>query len=214
MEELLILGETEFQILAAAMGLTRIYGIRPKSEPDEAAVMYTIHEMAGKGILVQEGGGFRLREPYRTAVLSMKEAGWILAVTGKDREMSDACFYLGDRLVSLEESLQDESAIKIGVHEREELFPQLSDRGFLPKPFLDPDIAGLQERETAFWDEENVYARYLLLAAGGERQEAVRDFSLIREAGGYRVAERTGDLREYWEYEAQAFYEMLISCMG
>lgn len=213
MEELLILRETEFQILAAAMGLTRMYGIRPKSEPDEAAVMYTIHEMAGKGILIREDGKFRLREPYRTAVLSMKEADWILAVTGKDGEMSDACFYFGDRLVSLEESMQDECAIKIGIHEREELFTQLSDRGFLPKPFLDPDIAGLQERENTVWDEGNVYARYLLLAAGGERQEVVRDFSLIREACSYRVAERTGDLREYWEYEAQSFYELLISCM-
>lgn len=213
MEELLILREAEFQVLAAAMDFTRIYGVRSKSEPDEAAVMYVIHEMARKGILISEGGNFRLKEPYRTAILSMKAAEQILAVTGGDMGMSDVCFYLGGTIVSLEESMQDENAVRIGIHKREALYTQLSDRGFLPRPLLDPDIAGLWEREPKPCKEETVYARYLLLSAGKEPQEADRMFCLIRESCGYRVMEKTGDGKEYRAYEAQEFYKRLVSCI-
>lgn len=213
MEEFLILREIEFQVLAAAMGFTKIYGVRPQGKPDEAAVMYAVHEMAEKGILTGEGSNFRLKEPYRTAVLTMKDAGQILAVTGGDDGMSDVCFYLGERMVSLEESMQDESAVRVGIHEREALYTQLWDRGFLPKPFLDPDIAMLQERENASRDEENIFARYLILSADKNRQGTDRAFYLIRESCAYRVMEKIGDRKEYREYEVQDFYKLLTACI-
>lgn len=213
MEEFLILREIEFQVLAAAMGFTEIYGVRPQEQPDERAVMYAVHEMAEKGILTGESGNFRLNEPYRTAVLTMKGAERILAVTGGDGGMSDVCFYLGDKMVSLEESMQDESAVRIGIHDKEALYTQLLDRGFLPRPFLDPDIAALQEWEDAPDGAENIYAGYRILPAGEKRQETPRVFYLIREACNYRGMEKIGDRKVYFPYEVQDFYKMLTACI-
>lgn len=211
MEELFILQEEEFQILAAAMDFTEIYGIPAIHVPDETSVFYALYEMVQKGILEKAEEGFRLAEVYRTAFQNMKSAEKILAVTGRDEESSDICFYLGDKLISLEESRQDKHAVKIGVFEKCELQKLLSERGFLPEPFWKADIAGQQAGEELPLKEETVFAEYLWFLPSEKAGKPYQSFRLLQNGCDYRIAEEKGEITVYTAYGADEFYACLES---
>ena len=92
MEEIFILQQTEFRILAALVNLNKMYGIRSEEELGEKEFMYGVHEMAEKRILKKEDGKFAIQEPYKTMILSIRDAATILAVTGKSDETGNTCF--------------------------------------------------------------------------------------------------------------------------
>lgn len=210
MEEQWILQETEFQILAAAMEIKDIYGIRPQHEPGESEVMYAVHEMAEKGILLFENGGFSVREPYRSAFLSIKTAKRILAVTGSGTEMAGACFYLGQQMVTLEKSIWDEHAVRIGIVKQEELYEQLSGRGFLPEPFWEPDIAGMQESKELDDEEVQIYASYVIFDPAQEKKVPRKGFKLLCSSCNYWVSEGES---EFECYDRKSFYDRLLDAL-
>ena len=213
MEELLILHETEFQLLAAAFDFTKIYGIPPKERPDEAAVMYSIHEMAEKGILKEEGSKLRLTEPYRTAIQTMKQARRILSVNEVQEPLSNVCFYIGDIVVCLEESRQDENSVKIGTFELQELCDQLSDRELLPDSLWPEDIQKLHARKEPAWSERQKYARFQVFVPGsnGESEE---DFYLFKIGGNYWVSEHDDEDSQCDYYDKVLFFERLWECLN
>ncbi len=194
MVEQWILQETEFQILAAVMGIENIYGIRPKQELGESEVMYTVHEMAKKGILLPEGSSLRIIEPYRQAFRSIKTAKRILAVTGSDDKLTDACFYLGKQMVVLEKSQRDEHAVRICMAERSMLYEQLCDREFLPEPFWDPDMKGLQKEEELAAEEQSPYAVYRVFDTTHKMRGPYKVFTLLYALCDYWVSEEEGGL--------------------
>lgn len=214
MEEILILQQTEFQILAAAVNFTKIYGIRPESFPDESAFMYGVHEMVQKGILKEQNEKFVLQEPYRTAFLSMKDAETILAVESHADAVGNSCFYFGEKLITLEESLQDEAAFRIGVSNKEDLYELLEEKGFLPKPLLEPDVAVLQEVEElqeAMGDtpmEKSIYAQYLIFYPKNG-QQAQKTLYLINNPYNYWIAEKEGNQTRFFHYNQESMYESL-----
>lgn len=210
MEEQWILQETEFQILAAVMGIENIYGIRPQQKPGESEVMYVVHEMAEKGILFFENGSFSVREPYRSAFLSIKTAKRILAVTGSGPEMADTCFYFGRQMITLEKSIWDEHAVRIGMANKEELYEQLCGREFLPESFWEPDIAGMQEVEELADEEVQLYASYLIFDPAHEKKEPCKGFKLIRSSCNYWVQEGES---EFVCYDRKSFYERLLDAL-
>ena len=214
MEELFILQEEEFQILATAMDFTDVYGICTVHTPDEASVLYAIHEMVQKGILEKTKEGFYLAPVYRTAFSNMKTAEKILAVTGKNEEVSDICFYLGDRLISLEESRQDKNAVKIGIYEKCELRSLLAERGFLPEPFWEQDIAELQKEGELLLTEETVLAQYVLFSPPDKKQEPYKNFRLLQNGCDHRIAEKDGEAVAYAVYSAEGFWTCLERSLG
>lgn len=211
MEVQWILQETEFLILAAAMGIENIYGIRPQQEPGESEVMYAVHEMTGKGILLFENGVFFVREPYRSAFLTINTAKRILAVTGSSPDMVDTCFYFGRQMITLEKSRWDEHAVRIGMVKKKELYGQLCDRGFLPEPFWETDIAGMQEVEKLADEEAQLYASYLIFDPERENREPCKEFQLLRSSGNDWVSEGESGLVCY---DRNAFYEQLTEVLG
>ncbi|MCM1539160.1 MAG: hypothetical protein NC254_12285 [bacterium] len=210
MEEQWILQETEFQILAAAMGIESFYGIRPQEEAGEAEVMYAIHEMTAKGMLMAESGGFRIADPYRRMFASMKTAKRILAVAGNNAEKEKVCFYFGKQIVSLEKSVWDAHAVRIGSVKKGMLYAQLCDRGFLPEPFWEPDIAQMQEAEDVSEQEAQIYASYQILEPAQEKRESGSIFRLLRVSCNYWVSEGESGLVRY---EKKQFYERLINAL-
>lgn len=147
MGEILILQQTEFQIIAVAVKFLQVYGIRTDIIVDEKSFMYNLHEMVVKGIFCVRDQEFVLQEPYRTAFLSMRDAESILSVSGNRDVLGNICFYIGDKLITLEQSIQDESALRIGIYEKSELSGLLEEKGFFPEPFVESDIAQFQSEE-------------------------------------------------------------------
>ena len=222
MDEILILQQTEFMILAVAVNYTRIYGILPEQELDEKTFMYGMHEMIEKNILKVEESNFVIQEPYRTAILSMKNAESILSMTGNDDSVDNTCFYLGEKIVVLEASTQDTSAIRISVHDREDLYKLLLEKGFLPEPFVEPDIACLQQedemKETLggivlsdeeTMDNELIYAKYTVMVLQGNSEPEQRDVFLLNNPYNYWIAEEMDGETYFCHYDKETLYEKL-----
>lgn len=214
MEELFILQEEEFQILATAMDFTDVYGICTVHTPGEASVLYAIHEMVQKGILEKAKEGFCPAPVYRTAFSNMKTAEKILAVTGKNEETADICFYLGERLISLEESRQDKNAVKIGIYEKSELRSLLAERGFLPEPFWKQDIAELQKEGELWSGEETVFVQYVIFSPPDKKQEPYQCFRLLQNGCDYRIAEKDGEAVGYAVYSTEEFWMRIEHSLG
>lgn len=214
MEELFILREEEFQILATAMDFTDVYGICTVHTPDEASVLYAVHEMVQKGILEKTKEGFCPAPVYRTAFSNMKAAEKILAVTGSNEETADTCFYLGDKLISLEESRQDKNAVRIGIFEKSELRGLLSERGFLPEPFWKQDIAEVQKEGEPTPEDESVFAQYVLFCPLDKKQEPYKSFQLLQNGCDYRIAENDDKAVVYAAYNAEDFWTCLEYGLG
>ncbi len=212
MEEILILQQTEFQILAAIVNLNKVYGIQPKEELDEKLFMYGVHEMTEKGILKKENGKFAIQEPYRTVMLSIRNAENVLAVTGKTDETGNTGFYFGEKLIVLEESIQDAAALRIGVFEPEDLYTLLEEKEFLPMPLLDPDIAELQTEEELMEDldgkELPIYAGYKIIRL---RDGAVREktIQLILNPYNYWIMEEEDGDSRFYRYTREDLFEKL-----
>lgn len=147
MEEILILQQLEFEILAAAVGIKSIYGLQSQIEMNEKNVLYHMHEMVQNGILRAENQSFRIEEPFRTAIIGIKEADRLLSVRAEKDFKRNCCFYLGEKLVTLEESESDEHAIRIGIYERENFWKVMEERDFVPKERVPIDIARLQTEQ-------------------------------------------------------------------
>ena len=209
MEELFILQEIEFQILAGAMGIKRVYGIKPETELDETNTMYTIHEMTGKGILLQDEKGLYITEPYRTALQIMKNADQILTVAGE--KPGECCFYFGEKIVSLESSRQDKNAVKIGLFEREMLCGKLQDGEFLPQPLLEMDIACLQSEEDMLESENPVYDEFCLYSTSDE--EAKMKIFLLENPCNYWIKIEESDKVMYMHYSVESCYDCLKSVL-
>lgn len=214
MEELFILREEEFQILATAIDFTDVYGICTVHAPDEASVLYAIHEMVQKGILEKTEEGFCPAPVYRTAFSNMKAAKKILSVTGKEEETADVCFYIGDKLISLEESRQDKNAVRIGIFERSELRELLSERGFLPKSFWEQDIGKLQKAGELPFEGETVFAQYVLFCPPEKKQEPYKSFWLLQNGCDYRIVEKDGEAVGYAAYGTEDFWACLEHSLG
>lgn len=212
MEELLILHETEFQLLAAAFDFTKIYGILPKGRPDEAAVMYSIHEMATKGILREEEGRLCLTEPYRTAIQTMKQARRILSVSEVQAPLSNVCYYVGDIAVCLEVSQQDENSVKIGSFELKALYDQLSDRELLPDSLWPEEIIKLRVQEEPLPDERQKYARFQIFTLN-DNAESEENFYLFKSGGKYWVSEREDRDSQCVYYDKELFFKRLWECL-
>lgn len=214
MEELFILREEEFQILATAMDFTDVYGICTVHTLDEASVLYAVHEMVQKGILEKTKEGFCPTPVYRTAFSNMKAAEKILAVTGKNEETVDTCFYLGNKLISLEESRQDKNAVRIGIFEKSELRGLLSERGFLPEPFWKQEIVGFQKKGELPFKGETVFAQYVLFCPPEKKQEPYKSFLLLQNGCDYRIAENDDKAVVYAAYSIEDFWACLEHSLG
>ena len=214
MEELFILREEEFQILATAMDFTDVYGICTVHAPDEASVLYAIHEMVQKRILEKTKEGFCPAPVYRTAFSNMKAAEKILAVTGKNEETADICFYLGNKLISLEESRQDKNAVKIGIFEKRELRGLLSERGFLPEPFWEQDIVGLQREGELPLKGETVFAKFVLFCPAKKKQKPYKSFQILQNGCDYRIAEKDDEAVVHTAYSTEDFLACLAHSLG
>ena len=208
MEELYILRDVEFQLLAAALDFTRIYGIYPKGNPNEVEAMYSLHEMAQKGILKQEGERLRLTEPYCTAIQNMKQARRVLSVSEVVAPLSNVCFYLGDMAVSLEESPQDENSVRIGTFKLKSLCSQLSDRELLPDPLWDKDVIERHLREDNTLHEWQKYARFQVFVLDGE-EVSESSFYLWKGSGSYWVSEKEDIGTKCRPYDKEQFFRQL-----
>lgn len=232
METLHILEQSEFQILAAAVGITDLYGIEPGEPLSEKDVMYHIHEMVQKGLLSEQEKGFSIDENIKTALLFLKNTKKILAVTGSGQGMENTCFYIGEKVITLEESLRDKNAIRIGVYDKDMLFSLLSEKGFLPKPFVEMDIAVLQPQEelletlsedtqkglfeTAQFEllKEEVLIQYLVFAYGADREPlAVKGLYLLLNPCNYWIAEKDREETVFLQYDESSMYERILAAL-
>jgi len=212
MEEILILQQTEFRILAAIVNLNKVYGIRPKEVLDEKEFMYGVHEMAAKGILKKEAEKFSIQDPYKTMILSIRDAQKILAVAGNGNEVGKTCFYFGEKLIVMEESMQDDAALRIGVFNREDFYTLLEEKAFLPMPLLDPDVAQLQTEEELLEDlkdkELPVYAEYKIMNRYGN-EVVNKDIKLIYNPYNYWIMENEDGDSLFFRYTKEDLFDRL-----
>ncbi len=208
MEELIILRQQEFLILAAALGIKEIFGLRPREDMGSfkrADFLYVVHEMAQKGILKPEGTEYAVQEPYRSLLRSVGEAGRILAV--EDREGRAAAFYFGRETACLEESVQDEDAVRMGLYAPEECRRVLEEMEFLPQPRLEADLAALQtEEEAREWLDKPFAFRYLIF----DRDKSLHaEFCLTDTPCNYWIVEKREKELLLSRYSPQGLYEKI-----
>lgn len=215
MEELMILRQVEFQVLAAALGIREIFGVRPREDMSRLAqseLLYMIHEMAQKGILRLKGAKYEVQEPWRTMMCSIREAEKILAV--ENRESRAVTLYFGRELICLEDSAQDEDAVLIGMYAPEECSRLLEEKGFLPPPHLEADLAALQTEEearewltgvTAPGDDIPFTCHYRVFDGFKIQQDDLYlvdnpcNYWIVRKSGeGLRFSRYDGGLRSLW----------------
>lgn len=233
MEVLEILQQTELQILAAAAGIREWYGLADEQALTEQETMYGVHELVRRGVLCSEEGVFWFSEPYRTIFLTLKTADRLLAVTGKEPEMQDFCLYCGEKLVVLEESRQDTAAVRIGICEWEDLYELMRERGFLPKPYVEADIAALQTVEEfarmlpeeirrrlgqpglpdlSKEGTEQLLAQYLIFDLKREKkQEPFQAFYLFENPCNYWIAEKDRQSFGFLRYDGDNLLESIRS---
>lgn len=147
MEELFILSQTEFQILAASRGIRRFFGVKSNVVLDETMVLYQIHEMAQRGILTQNGEGFEIQETYRNLMDGIKNATKLLVISDTRDTNGNVCIYKGEKIVCLEESPRDEDSLRLGIFEGDDLSQVLRDRELLPENSYDSEIMQIQDPE-------------------------------------------------------------------
>lgn len=183
MDILRIMKQSEFQILALAAGIEKIYGTGKYAPLSQQETMYGLHELIRNGILTEDNGQFLFCEPYRTIFMELKNADRLLAVTSEKSGTQDVSIYKGKKLITLEESRQDAGALRIGQYELQELPGLLEEKGFLPDAYVPLDIALLQPQEEL---EERLAPgmRELLMSAekmdlSGEMQEQLWEQFLL-----------------------------------
>lgn len=235
MEVLEILQQSELQLLAAAAGITEWYGLTAGQQLTEQETMYGLHELVRRGALYGREGQFQFCEPYRTIFMTIKTADRLLAVTGKEQEMQNVCVYCGEKLVTLEESRQDAAAVRIGVYGWEALYGLLEERGFLPEPYVEPDIAGLQPEEefTEMLSEQikqllvqplrfdfskekeaQLLAQYLIFDLKREqRREPFQAFYLLANPCNYWIAAKDIQSLSYLRYDRENLMENIRSVL-
>ncbi|MDE6642430.1 MAG: hypothetical protein K2K63_18120 [Acetatifactor sp.] len=208
MEELMILRQMEFQVLAAALGIEEIFGVRPRKDMSclgQSELLYIILEMAQKGILKPNGRKYEVQEPWRTMMCSIGEAGKILAV--ENREERAVTFFFGRELICLEESAQDADAVRIGMYAPEECYRLLEEKGFLPPPHLEADLAALQTEEeakdwfagvTAPGDDIPFICHYRIFDGFKILQD---DFYLVDNPCNYWIVRKSGEELRFSRYD-------------
>lgn len=235
METLQILQQREFRILAAAAGISELYGMGGGEPLSQQEVMYGLHELVQRGVLAGDGQEFMFCEPFRTIFHALKDADRLLVVTGRGQDMQDFCIYQGEKPVLLEESRQDADAVRVGVYEPEALYELLEERGFLPRAYVPMDIALLQKEEEltealtkqtrAYLEkslqadlpeeaEEQIIARYLLYDLKREqKREPFKAFYLLENPCNYWIAEKDAQTLSYLQYDQQTLYEKILASL-
>ena len=215
MEEIFILDRTEFMILAIAVGFTELYGVRVNEQLDQTQMTYCIHEMAQKGILQSNGEVLTIQEPFRTALLTMKNAERITAVTSSSGECENICFYIGEKVVSLGVCEQDKAAFRIGLYERDALCEVMERKGCLPEPLVSYDIAMMQSKEEFMETisseeipEEKIRVRYLVQNVK-ERQGRQKEIFLLNDPFNYWIAEKYHGQKKFYHYSKEVFFKKL-----
>lgn len=211
MEELFILSQTEFQILAASRGIRRFFGVKSNVVLDETMVLYQIHEMAQRGILTQNGEGFEIQETYRNLMDGIKNATKLLVISDTRDTNGNVCIYKGEKIVCLEESPRDEDSLRLGIYEGDDLSQVLRDRELLPENSYDSDIMQLQDPEQ--YREEILAASplvsYEVMMNDAEIAEK-QIIEVVMVLGQYWIRKQgIGESIEIFGYERQQMCETL-----
>ena len=211
MEELFILSQTEFQILAASRGIRRFFGVKSNVVLDETMVLYQIHEMAQRGILTQNGEGFEIQETYRNLMDGIKNATKLLVISDTRDTNGNVCIYKGEKIVCLEESPRDEDSLRLGIYEGDDLSQVLRDRELLPENSYDSDIMQLQDPEQ--YREEILAASplvsYEVMMNDAEIAEK-QIIEVVMVLGQYWIRRRgIGESIEIFGYDRQQMCETL-----
>lgn len=216
MEELIILPQREFQVLAAAWGIGEIFGVCPREDMSglgRSDLLYIVHEMAQKNILKFDGARYEVQEPYRSVLCSIREAEQILAV--EDRDGYASVFYFGRALVCLEESVQDEDAVRIGIYDPGKCRSVLEEKGFLPQPCPEGNLAVLQTEDEAGEWLANVSAggsvpyvfRYRIFDSLKSLQA---EYDLVEGPFNDWIVHKSGEELQISRYDGQRLYEKLV----
>ena len=112
MDETIILKDTEFFILLAAVGMAGVPGFQQGMKPEEENVPYLIHEMVRKQVLVQKGGELAPVELLQEIVHGVKQATKIL-VFEDEQGKGQAYIYVGESFVLSEDSLHENNAVRL-----------------------------------------------------------------------------------------------------
>lgn len=211
MEELFILSQTEFQILAASRGIRRFFGVKSNVVLDETMVLYQIHEMAQRGILSQNGEGFEIQETYRNLMDGIKNATKLLVISDTHDTNGNVCIYMGEKIVCLEESPRDEDSLRLGIYEGDDLFQVLRDRELLPENSYDSEIMQIQDPEQ--YREEILAAdplvSYEVMMNDAEITEK-QIIEVVMVLGQYWIRKQgIGESIEIYGYDRQQMCEIL-----
>lgn len=212
MQDYCVLQQEELVILASAFEIKQIYGIVFQEREEEARVPYHIHEMARNGILKFQNETLIVTDFYREIFQTIADAEKILTVRKYVKDEDYSWYYIGSKVVCLQESREDVKAVRISICTKEDFYKTLEESGFLPETFIDPELAALEplEEVQAKLSEFLVCFRYRTAFIAESRGNEEREYCLVRSKHNYWILENTRQDQRLIRYEQKKFYELLM----
>ena len=194
----------EYHVLAAARGAERYYGYPMDTGGQRLAARYAVYQMTRDGILVDEGDGLRIQQPFSHYMDIICTSSDLVVIDRGGDTLPRQCIYhgpaghigkdAGGTYVCLEESQVDEGKVCLSGMDQDGLCQQMEDLGQLPLPRLEEGI-GTYDYET-YWRGHMPGGLWELLEAGCEVETDV----LLKEPLVYLIASlrdaHTGELKE------------------
>ena len=146
-----ILELAEFEILAAAKGMTSYYGFPPAEEYDSRQGSYAVHRMLQNGILKQEQDSLVIQQPITSYMDRIVRADRLLVIDRGQCQQPRQCIYYmegspendAEACICMENSAVDKSRVFLSAMSVEELFCQMQDLGQMPVPHLKEELGEL-----------------------------------------------------------------------
>lgn len=160
----------EFLFLGISQGIQKFYGLpfgKRLGEESEQELYGRLFTMIQDGLMVMTENGLKAEPWLEQAFAIIRDCRSVLMAADADKHKPVTCYYLGDRVVCVRESLRGSGSVYIGMMEKEQIAEDLDAEYALPFGQMDP-----RELEELSTQEEGEFE--LLPAEQILRQEKVR----------------------------------------
>ena len=146
--------EQEFLFLSTMQGIREFYGLpmgKSLGEEPEQELYGQVFTMIQNGLMVLTENGLEADPWLVQAFAVIRDCSCMLMAATAEVHTPVTCYYLGEQIVCVRESLRSSGSVYIGMMEKKQLAEDLITEYAPPFGQLDPE--GLEDRKT--WEEGN-----------------------------------------------------------
>ena len=130
-DKVYIFSKEEFMVLAAAAGISKIYGFSLKETIDDQEAVLVIQKLTEKGFLISADGKFQLQEKIAGMFEQIRMVKTTIDV--HKRSGRSCIVYIGDYGVKVTVSVNRGEMLEIQCIPLKEIWPCLIEEGWIPE---------------------------------------------------------------------------------